>query len=207
MKKYIVLFLTVFMLILPTMTSAHTYLSDSNPQEGEVVEEPLQEIELYFETKIESASTFDLANEQDEVIPVDISVGNDMMTGTLSEPLADGTYTVQWRIIGADGHPITEEFGFEVTGQENAANEEAAEGATENEPAGNDLEANEGDDPQQESEQEIETEESVNEVEQTEQEAAETEQSPDRFPWAIVMIVVLLLVVVLFSIRWLARRK
>ena len=36
------------------------------------------------------------------------------MTGTFTNALENGDYTVVWNIIGADGHPIAGEFSFTV---------------------------------------------------------------------------------------------
>ncbi len=37
-----------------------------------------------------------------------------VMTGILSQPLSNGTYEVQWTIVGEDGHPIQGKYSFSV---------------------------------------------------------------------------------------------
>lgn len=50
-----------------------------------------------------------------ESIPVDdIAVEDNILSGTLSTPLENGDYSVNWNIIGADGHLINGEVPFSV---------------------------------------------------------------------------------------------
>ncbi|MCM3597977.1 copper resistance protein CopC [Metabacillus idriensis] len=113
--------LIFFMLILiPTMASAHTALTSSNPEEGEVVQESLNEVSVQFETEIEEISTLKLIKEDQEIPFQEVKVESQQMIGKLKDPLANGTYTIQWTIVGEDGHPISGEVPFLVKGTEPA---------------------------------------------------------------------------------------
>lgn len=116
--RLIVLFTAVLlgMLVLQApVAMAHTKLSSSNPAEGAVVSEPLQEIVLTFNTEIEPLSTFTLKDEGgNEVAGIGVSVQGTEMTGLLEQAAGNGRYTVEWKIVGRDGHPIQGELGFEV---------------------------------------------------------------------------------------------
>ena len=87
--------------------SAHTGLTSSSPADGEDVTEDVHEIVLEFNTKIETTSTVKVFNEnKEEIIVSNTQVSDNVMTGGFMSPLDNGTYTVEWKIIGADGHPI-----------------------------------------------------------------------------------------------------
>ena len=102
-----------------TTVSAHTGLTSSSPAEAEVVAEDIHEVVLEFNSKIESMSTVKVFNEhEEEIIISTIQVNDNVMTGAFMSPLDNGTYTVDWRIIGADGHPIQGGYSFVVSQEE-----------------------------------------------------------------------------------------
>lgn len=126
MKKIIAALFT-FAVIFSTAghTFAHTHVESTNPADGETITEPLTEITLTFEGQIEQGSTVELIDENNEAIEFNsISVANGVMTGTLAEPLENGSYIVKWSSISADGHPMEGEFTFAV---ETPATEDVAE--------------------------------------------------------------------------------
>ena len=111
------LFLFTFILFLAFINSAlvHTGLESSTPQNGDVVNEELQQITLTFEGKVEQASKFELQNSTGKSIPVEnTSISENQIVGNFANPLKNGEYLVNWKIIGADGHPIEGEFSFSV---------------------------------------------------------------------------------------------
>ncbi|MFE8699903.1 copper resistance protein CopC [Cytobacillus sp. FJAT-54145] len=113
---------------------AHTGLETSFPQDGEVVTEPLQEIVLNFETKIEQGSTFNLTTANGQAISLStILLNENQMKATVQQPLENGDYQVHWDIIGADGHPIEGEFSFviEMEQTEEDTKEDANQDTTE----------------------------------------------------------------------------
>ncbi|MEH7081198.1 copper resistance CopC family protein [Neobacillus drentensis] len=113
MKK--LLFLLVGMLVmLPSIASAHTELTTSNPTSGQVVKEDLKEIVLTYEGKIESLSTMTLVQDGKEIPLVSVTPHENQLIGSLSTPLENGTYSVQWSIAGEDGHPISGKIPFTV---------------------------------------------------------------------------------------------
>jgi copper resistance protein C len=121
--KKIILFLFCTLLIVPSFVSAHTSLSSSNPSEGQVVTENLEQIILTFATSIEELSTMDLVKDGN-LIPLEgIKVENNQLTGTIAKPLENGSYIIQWTIVGEDGHPIKGEINFAVQMDQNALEE------------------------------------------------------------------------------------
>lgn len=113
MKK-IILASLFLVLVLPFSAQAHTTLTASTPAEGEVVKEMLEEVQLTFGTTIEQGSTMVLQGEDKTYEFEGLEVAGDMMSGTIAEELANGAYSVQWKIIGADGHPIEGEIPFAI---------------------------------------------------------------------------------------------
>ena len=113
-----------------TTVSAHTGLTISSPADGEVVAGDIHEVVLEFNSKIESTSTVKVFNEnEEEIIVSHIQVTDHVMTGAFMSPLDNGTYTVDWKIIGADGHPIQGSYSFVVSQEEmidQGADEETA---------------------------------------------------------------------------------
>lgn len=98
-----------------TTVSAHTGLTSSLPADGDVLAEDIHEVVLEFNSKIESMSTVKVFNEnKEEIIISNIQVNDNVMTGAFMSPLDNGTYTVDWKIIGADGHPIQGTYSFMV---------------------------------------------------------------------------------------------
>ena len=105
----------IFMLAFSSVGYAHTGLTNSSPADGEDITEDVHEIELEFNTKIETTSTMKVFNDsKEEIIISNTQVSDNVMTGGFMSPLDNGTYTVEWKIIGADGHPIQGNYSFMV---------------------------------------------------------------------------------------------
>lgn len=119
--KKIILVLFCTLILLPSLVHAHTSLSSSNPAEGQVVTEDLEQIILTFGTPIEVLSTMDLVKDGNVIPLEDIKVENKQLTGTIAKPLENGTYIIQWKIVGEDGHPIKGEINFVVEMAQNEA--------------------------------------------------------------------------------------
>ncbi len=109
--------ISIFVMIFPSNLSAHTKLEKSSPQEGEVITTQLHEITLQFNTDIEILSTFTLIDENDrEVSLEETQIKDRSMVRELNDSLvlANGEYTIRWKIVGKDGHPIEGEYRFSV---------------------------------------------------------------------------------------------
>ena len=109
----------VLLFAFSSAVSAHTGLTSSSPADGEEVTEDVHEIVMEFNTKIETTSTVKVFNEnKEEIIVSNTQVSDNVMTGGFMSPLDNGTYTVEWKIIGADGHPIQGTYSFVVSQDE-----------------------------------------------------------------------------------------
>ncbi len=183
MKKIVVLTIAC-LLTFGNLTYAHTGIESSNPEDGSTITEELTTVTLTFETEIEETSSFELQNANGETVAVDnITVENNTMTGTFDQPIANGDYKVQWKIIGIDGHPIEGTFSFSVdapeVAEEESTSEEATNGSAED------------------------TDEQVDKEEETKADTAEEESSNG----TVIGIVIAVLVIVLIGSVLLMRRK
>jgi copper transport protein len=107
------------LLLLPASASAHAQLIGSTPERGATVETSPAQVEMRFNEAVEIS--FGSVRVLD-------AEGNEVQTGTAEHPggrskevaqpiqgsLPDGTYTVTFRVVSADSHPITGGFVFSV---------------------------------------------------------------------------------------------
>lgn len=117
MNKIISLALLLFF-VFSTSVYAHTGLTSSSPTDGDQITEEINEIVLEFNTIIESTSTVHVLNEKNEEIAINTLVNDNIITGGFKTPLDNGTYSVEWKIIGEDGHPILGTYSFIVNNEE-----------------------------------------------------------------------------------------
>lgn len=126
MKRMLVLLFT-FMLLLPNMAMAHSKLQSSSPAADSTLDAVPEQIEMIFNTEIESLSNFKLFNAAGEQFETGkAAVSGDTMTGALPPDLENGVYTVKWTIIGADSHSVEGEFSFTVNAPAAAPSPEAS---------------------------------------------------------------------------------
>ncbi|WP_030576144.1 copper resistance CopC/CopD family protein [Streptomyces anulatus] len=101
--------------------SAHAALTGSDPRDGAVVDTAPKEVTLSFSEAIavgdDSIRVLDPSGKRadTDAEPRDLSEGGTVRYGVaLHSGLPDGTYTVAWKAISADSHPISGAFTFSV---------------------------------------------------------------------------------------------
>ncbi|MFB5762326.1 copper resistance protein CopC [Paenibacillus medicaginis] len=105
--------------LFPHMAWAHASLVDSNPAANEVLSEPPADIEMTFSEHLQPAflsvqvrgangSRVDTGDAA--LSPGDAAV----VTASLKTGIPDGVYTITWRVLSADGHPIQGVIPFQV---------------------------------------------------------------------------------------------
>lgn len=102
--------------LLAGQVQAHARLVTSTPTAGATVAAP-RTISLTFSERVVPAfSSFDVANAQGTVIPVQARVSKDgkTLSGSPRTALTAGSYTVNWRIASPDGHRMTGSTTFFV---------------------------------------------------------------------------------------------
>lgn len=108
--------LMVFSLIPLSIASAHSVLENSTPADGEQLNDSINRIELSFNTKIENGSTLTLVNDMgDELKPSSYEINNNVLVAIFEDSLESGSYQVNWKVIGADGHLIENQYSFTIT--------------------------------------------------------------------------------------------
>jgi len=115
--RVLIIFLSLGMILVmyPQAVSAHTKLQASIPEQGEIITNPLHEIVLEFNTEIKALSSFKLKDELGNEVGIEEQVVlGSVMTGKVTETISNGSYVMEWRIVGEDGHPIEGEFNFSI---------------------------------------------------------------------------------------------
>ncbi|MCS0542779.1 copper resistance protein CopC, partial [Aeromonas veronii] len=129
MKRIFTVATAIFLVLtISNSVFAHSHLEGSNPSDGETITEPITEIVLEFDGKIEQGSFIEVATTSGQAVELqDIIIGEGILTGTVSEPLSNDDYHVNWSILSADGHPLEGEFSFTVNAPVTETEEEVAE--------------------------------------------------------------------------------
>jgi copper transport protein len=102
-----------------TPADAHAIVKRTEPRIGAVVPEPPRRILMEFNEPVEisfgSIRVYDTLGRRVDQGAAAYVVGRaDAVAVPLQADLPRGTYTVAWRIVSADGHPIGEAFVFHI---------------------------------------------------------------------------------------------
>lgn len=114
--------LTLFALVLGwgTLTSAppagaHNSLVSTSPEDGEDLDTAPDEVVLEFNDRTLALGTqIEVTGPSGPVQYGDPRVEDRFVHQALDDNLPAGEYTVTWRVTSADGHPISDTFGFTV---------------------------------------------------------------------------------------------
>ncbi|WKD31126.1 copper resistance CopC/CopD family protein [Streptomyces xanthophaeus] len=119
---------------------AHAGLSGSDPAEGSVLETAPKQLTLTFTESVsfseDSLRVLSPENERANPRPAQHADGKENTARVeLPDKLPRGTYTVAWRVVSADGHPISGAFVFSI-GQPSGTTAVVATGSPEDTAAG-----------------------------------------------------------------------
>ncbi len=106
----------VFAILGVQPASAHSALTSSTPADGAVVTEPLDRVDLTFSEAPLAGLDAGLRIQVTGADGTDVSTGDVTVSGmTMGKAveLENGAYTVLWRYVSPDGHPIDGSYGFE----------------------------------------------------------------------------------------------
>jgi len=110
------LFTAALLLVPATPAAAHNSLQEATPaRDARLTTAPTQ-VTLRFLQRLNPAfTTITLRDATDRQVPASAPVV-DGATGTVTieEPLANGTYTVAYRVVSRDGHPVQGSYRFTV---------------------------------------------------------------------------------------------
>ncbi|MFE1798575.1 copper resistance CopC/CopD family protein [Streptomyces sp. NPDC059517] len=112
---------TLFLLLLggATSASAHSAVRNTDPREGSVLKTAPREVTMTFTESvgITDDSLRVLSPENRRVNAGDtehVRGSSDQVRVRLRDNLPDGTFTVAWRVVSADSHPISGAFTFSI---------------------------------------------------------------------------------------------
>ncbi|MGY5766150.1 copper resistance CopC family protein [Brachybacterium sp. DNPG3] len=94
--------------LMPVSASAHDTLISSDPEDGATVETSPEQLTFTFSADILDVTPVVRISTEDgtEVLEATPAIDGPEAVVVLDEPLAAGTYTIQWRVVSSDGHPI-----------------------------------------------------------------------------------------------------
>jgi methionine-rich copper-binding protein CopC len=106
----------VALLALPIApASAHATLIGSDPKDGATVEKLPGEVSLEFNEEVAAPAFVEVtASDGTDVGSGDPEVLGDVVTLPLAPEGPAGTYTLAFRVVSADGHPVSGELTFDV---------------------------------------------------------------------------------------------
>jgi copper resistance protein C len=95
---------------------AHNQLVKSDPARDAVLDTPPAEVVLEFVERLNPTyTTIVVTDAQQNRVPASQpEISGNRGTITFAQPLADGTYTVAYRVVSADGHPVQGSYSFTV---------------------------------------------------------------------------------------------
>jgi methionine-rich copper-binding protein CopC len=114
--------------------SAHDILTGTNPQAGETVEEMPDALELTFSNNPLALGSVVAVQDTDgqNWAVGEVNIVDKTVTQAISPDAPAGDYTVTWRVVSSDSHPIEGTFEFTATaggdGQAPEPVESAADG-------------------------------------------------------------------------------
>ncbi|MGN4423368.1 copper resistance CopC/CopD family protein [Bacillus cereus group sp. MYBK30-1] len=115
-----VLIACVCIILIPKSASAHAYVVKSNPTENETLKKAPSVVKIEFDEDIQ-VSRFntlfvrDSSGKRVDLKDAHIDKSNKkLLEAGLKENLKNGLYSVQWKAISADGHPIQGVIPFRI---------------------------------------------------------------------------------------------
>ncbi|MFE1878295.1 copper resistance CopC/CopD family protein [Streptomyces diastatochromogenes] len=121
LRRLTVLGAGLFLLLLGTTApaSAHAALRETDPADGTVVRTAPRQVTLTFTESVglltDSLRVYDPQNRRVRTGEADHAAGrSDTVRVRLPAKLGTGTYTVAWRVVSADSHPVSGALTFSV---------------------------------------------------------------------------------------------
>lgn len=119
---------------------AHDQLIGSNPKQGAKLDKQPEWIELNFSGEIQDIGTeIRVERDGEDYSAGEITVEGRAVKSALPDDLKPGDYTIAWRVVSQDGHPISGKVEFTILDSagsggdvEGAGDDEAADGAADN---------------------------------------------------------------------------
>jgi len=116
--KFIRLILTILFVSLAIPAQAHDALIDQSPKAGETLQAGVVEIKLEFNNELlnlgDSSAEILIQNSAGEPQNPGCALVDKRQASVKLDLAAPGDYSVAWRVVSSDGHPISGEFDFKL---------------------------------------------------------------------------------------------
>ncbi|MEO0753003.1 MAG: copper resistance CopC family protein [Pseudomonadota bacterium] len=109
------LLLSVFVMLFPVVALAHSEMDQTTPADGAVLAELPNEISLNF-TDMLRLTAVKARHSNGKTQAIDLSSYKSFANEFVlpMQPMGEGSYEVEWRGLGMDGHAMQGTFSFEV---------------------------------------------------------------------------------------------
>jgi methionine-rich copper-binding protein CopC len=105
---------------------AHASLVSTDPADGSQVASAPETVELTFSEDLDTGFVAVMAPDGTKVETSEPRLSGARMSADLEESHQSGVYTVAYRVVSVDGHPVTGQFTFTATSGHQATPQEAA---------------------------------------------------------------------------------
>ncbi|MBV9453874.1 MAG: copper resistance protein CopC [Rubrobacter sp.] len=120
-----------WLVLLGAPALAHSQLLQADPASGATLSQPPTQVRLQFNEPVELAFTpVKVSDEQGNRVDEDdarIDPEDKRVVLTTLKKLPIGSYTVEWRVISADTHPVNGTYKFDVIGAGTTESQGAAQ--------------------------------------------------------------------------------
>ncbi|MET3211252.1 UNVERIFIED_CONTAM: copper transport protein [Paenibacillus sp. PvR008] len=122
------------LLLFPHLSWAHAFIVESSPTENQVLDKPPSQVTITFNENLQSAfMSMKVTDETGKRVDTGKARLNpeheDTMEIKLIRGMKNGIYTVNWRALSADGHPVNGVIPFQVGNGSKAYTNPAAAGS------------------------------------------------------------------------------
>jgi copper transport protein len=117
MKKNLLLSFFLMFLIIPVIAYSHVAVVESSPPENGTVASSPAKITVNFGGSVEPAfSKIEVFDPNGDKVSVKCRFleEDSVIESDLQENLAQGVYTVKWKVMSLDGHTLKGEFNFTI---------------------------------------------------------------------------------------------
>lgn len=118
----VLLVLPVLLLGTAAPAAAHASLIGSDPAQGAVLEAAPGAVTFTFTESVSAVpDSTRVMDAGGVVVPSSVSASGPELTVSLDGPVGDGTLVILWRVVSADGHPVSGTLTFSVGAASDAA--------------------------------------------------------------------------------------
>ncbi|HEX5542090.1 MAG TPA: copper resistance protein CopC [Micromonospora sp.] len=133
-RRSAALAIAMIVALLPSApASAHNELRTTAPAKDAVLQTPPDEVVLEFVERLDPKfTTIVVTDENKKSVPTsDPQISGPRGVVTFDQPLDAGTYTVAYRVVSLDGHPVQGSYSFTVTAASTPSAEPTSEPSAE----------------------------------------------------------------------------